>query len=598
MLTINTNSTSLIAQNNLSKSQSALSTSLQRLSSGMRINSAADDAAGLAISTRMGSQINGINQAVRNANDGVSLTQTADGAMASISDSLQRMRDLAVQSSNATNSASDRAALQGEVNQLVQQINSVASNTSFNGVNLLDGSFSNQAFQVGANQGETLQVGSIASAKADSLGVGTTSSFSTTVTSAAVVKGAIGAAGVTVNGYGVGPSVNDGVSDGAGAESAIAKAASFNAVSGATGVTASVTATSVTGAAPTTLAAIAGNNTDYISVNGVKIGAIALGITVTDQGSNVAAAVNAVANQTGVTASVNTSTGAVTLTAQDGRNISLIGKGTGATATNTGLTLSTDAAAAGATTSSVVGAGTAAVGALAAGDLTINGLDVGAVVAGTTVTTQGDNVAAAINALSAKTGVTATNAAGKLTLAVAAGHDITVGGNSTNAAATVTATGLGAGAVFTASTATITYGGVKLNTTSSSGITLGGKDIGTINQTAKANAATSTFGTGVSSIDVSTAAGAASAISTIDSALQSVNASRANLGAIQNRFTAVVSNLQTTSTNLSAAKSRITDTDFAAETANMTRNQILQQAGTAMLAQANALPQSVLSLLK
>ncbi|WP_300434991.1 flagellin [Zoogloea sp.] len=583
---INTNTASLNAQRNLGTSQSSLTTSLQRLSSGLRINSAKDDAAGLAISDRMTSQIKGLNQAARNANDGISLAQTAEGALQSVGDSLQRMRELAVQASNATNSASDRASLQKEVDQLVSQINTVSSQTSFNGVKLLDGTFSSQTFQVGANKGETINISSIASAKADSLGVGTTSSYSTSVTGS-VTSGAISAAGITVNGYGVGPTKSDGVSVGGGDDSAIAKAAAFNSVSGQTGVTAKASATTVSGAAPSATVAIAGNNTDYIYVNNVKLGAIAAGGNVTSQGSNVAAAFNAVSNQTGVTASFDSTTGAVSLSAADGRNISLIGAGTGAAVANTGLTV-TDAAT-GFATAAVAGA----AGALKAGDLTINGVDIGAVTAGTNATTQGANVAAAINAVSSKTGVTASNAAGVLTLTGAQGQDIAIGGNNTNKTATQTATGL----TFQ-NLATTTRGGVSLSSTSANGITVGGSDFALAGLTAVNTAATATFGAGVSSIDLSTASGAQNALATIDSALATINSSRADLGAIQNRFTSVVSNLNTSSENLSAARSRIQDTDFAAETANMTRGQILQQAGTAMLAQANQLPQSVLSLLK
>jgi len=580
---INTNTASLNAQRNLGTSQSSLTTSLQRLSSGLRINSAKDDAAGLAISDRMTSQIKGLNQAARNANDGISLAQTAEGALQSVGDSLQRMRELAVQASNATNSASDRASLQKEVDQLVSQINTVSSQTSFNGVKLLDGTFSSQTFQVGANKGETINIDSIASAKADSLGVGTTSSYSTSVTGR-VTSGAISAAGVTVNGFGVGPTKSDGVSVGGGDDSAIAKAAAFNSVSGQTGVTAKASATTVSGAAPSATVAIAGNNTDYIYVNNVKLGAIAAGGNVTSQGSNVAAAFNAVSNQTGVTASFDSTTGAVSLSAADGRNISLIGAGTGAAVANTGLTVATGFA-----TAAVAGA----AGALKAGDLTINGVDIGAVTAGTNATTQGANVAAAINAVSSKTGVTASNAAGVLTLTGAQGQDIAIGGNNTNKAATQTATGL----TFQ-NLATTTRGSVSLSSTSANGITVGGADFALAGLTAVNTAATATFGAGVSSIDLSTASGAQNALATIDSALATINSSRADLGAIQNRFTSVVSNLNTSSENLSAARSRIQDTDFAAETANMTRGQILQQAGTAMLAQANQLPQSVLSLLK
>ncbi|MDQ2736307.1 MAG: flagellin, partial [Pseudomonadota bacterium] len=170
MLSINTNISSLTAQNNVSKSANALTSAITRLSSGLRINSAADDAAGLAISDRMTAQVNGLNQAARNANDGISLAQTADGALSAVSDNLQRIRQLAVQSANATNSASDRASLQLEVSQLQSEIDRVATQTQFNGTNLLDGSFTAQAFQVGANLGQTITVASIASSRTSSLG--------------------------------------------------------------------------------------------------------------------------------------------------------------------------------------------------------------------------------------------------------------------------------------------------------------------------------------------------------------------------------------------------------------------------------------------
>ncbi len=473
MQVINTNVASLNAQRNLTTSGSSLATSLQRLSSGLRINSAKDDAAGMAIADRMTSQIRGLNQASRNANDGISLAQTAEGALDSVTSALQRMRELSVQAANATNSASDRAALQDEVEQLVQQINTVATQTSFNGVKLLDGTFTSQTFQVGANQGETIDISSIASARADSLGVGTTSSYSTSL-SATVITGAITAGGVTVNGYGIGPTNSDGVSSALATSSAIAKAAAFNSVSGQTGVSAVATATTVAGGAAT-----AGAIASDITINGVGIGAVATGATAAEGGSNLAAAINAVSNQTGVTAAFSTTNGAVTLTAADGRNVTIAG-----TIANTGLAVGTS------------------------------------------------------------------------------------------------------------------FGGIRLTSTDAAGITLGGADLGTTALTAGYTAATATFGAGVAAIDISTASGAELALGTIDSALATINASRANLGALQNRFSNVVSNLAINSENVTAARSRIQDADFAAETANLTRAQILQQAGTAMLAQANQVPQNVLSLLR
>lgn len=487
---INTNISSLNAQRNLNSSQGALATSLQRLSTGLRINSAKDDAAGLAISERMTSQIRGSDQAARNANDGISLAQTAEGDLAQIGNNLQRIRELAVQASNASNSAGDRKALNDEATQLIAEIDRVASNSEFNGVKLLDGSFSAQSFQVGANNtsNDRVTISQIASAKSNSLGVGSGSSYSTTLTSAAatMTTGAFTAGSVTINGFAVGATSSDGVSSVASDGSAIAKAAAINAISAQTGVTASVNATTVTGAAATTQAtAIAGDATDFVKINGVNIGAIAGDASAVVKGSNVAAAINKVTNQTGVTASVDTA-GVVKLTAKDGRNIDIDLGGT-ATAATTGLTEATS------------------------------------------------------------------------------------------------------------------VGSFTLTSTSSSGITLGGTDAaaaGDLGIAAGYTATTQTSGAGVSSLDLTTAAGAQSALSTIDAALTTVNSSRASLGAYQNRFESVVSNLQTKSENLSASRSRIQDADFAKETASMTRGQILQQAGTAMLAQANSLPNGVLSLLR
>jgi flagellin len=486
---INTNIASLNSQRNLNASQNSLTTSLQRLSSGLRINSAKDDAAGMAISERMTSQIRGSDQAARNANDGISLAQTAEGALAQIGDNLQRIRELAVQSSNASNSASDRAALNNEATALISEIDRVASTASFNGNNLLDGSFTSQSFQVGANNtsNDRIAISNIASAKASSLGVGSGSSYSSTLTSAATMtSGAFVANSITINGYSVGASVSDGVSSAAATGSAIAKAAAINAISSQTNVTASVNATSVVGIATATSAtAIAGGATDFVKINGVDIGAIAGDASAVVKGSNVAAAINKVSNQTGVTAAVST-TGIVTMTAADGRNIDVALGGT-ATAATTGLTTAT------------------------------------------------------------------------------------------------------------------TVGSFTLSSNSANGITLGGTDAGVaadLGIAAGYTAATQTSGAGVSSLNLGTAAGAQAALSTIDTALASVSSSRASLGAYQNRFASVVTSLQTTSENLSASRSRIQDADFAKETASLTRGQILQQAGTAMLAQANSLPNGVLALLR
>ncbi len=379
MQVINTNVASLNAQRNLSTSGSQLATSLQRLSSGLRINSAKDDAAGLAISERFSTQIRGLNVATRNANDGISLAQTAEGAMAEIGNNLQRIRELAVQSSNATNSATDREALQKEVAQLQSEIQRVATQTEFNGTKLLDGSFTGQAFQVGANAGQLITVNAVTNAQTSSLGQ---TLFAADVTGAAV-NGTVASAGLTINSVAI----------------------------------------------------------DDVAINAANGGA--------DFAASLVTAINAKSTETGVVATVG---------------------GAG----NNEITL----------TSTIAGR-----------DLVLAG-----------------------------TGATETGFA-----------------NGTTAATTASQ---------------------------------------------------------VDDVDISTFAGAQQAIGIMDSALTSINSARADMGAIQNRFSSVIQNLQTASENLSASRSRIRDADYAKETAELTRTQILQQAGTAMLAQANQLPQNVLSLLR
>lgn len=492
---INTNIASMNAQRSLTTSQGSLQTSMQRLSSGLRINSAKDDSAGLAISQRMTSQLNGQNQAARNANDGISLAQTAEGDLQQIGSNLQRIRDLAVQAANGSNSASDRASLNNEASQLISEINRVASSSNFNGVNLLDGSFANQTFQVGANgsSNDQISITAIASAKSSSLGVGAASSYKATAagtTTAGTAQTALAAGELSINGYQVGASSGDGVSFSNADGSGIAKAAAINAISGQTGVTATVGATTVAGAASTTGLAIASGD---IKINGVNLGALSASNAGAERGAQVAAAVNAISSQTGVTATFDTSTGAVALAAADGRNIT--------------VTASTNAEAA-----------------------------------------------------ASNTGITAT-----------------VGASTTK-------------------TSTL-----SLSSTSSAGITLAdgtGAGLAKTGLTGGFTSAAVTVGAGVSSLNLSTAAGAQSALATIDSAIASVNSSRASLGAIQNRFTSAVNSLQTSQENLASARSRIQDADFASETANMTRSQVLQQAGTAILAQANSAPNGVLALLR
>ena len=498
MSVINTNVSAIAAQNSLRTTGLNQSTAMERLSSGIRINSAKDDAAGLAISTRMTANIRGLAAAIRNANDGISLTQTAEGSLASISDNLQRIRELAVQSANSTNYSTDRAALNAEAAQLVSEIDRVASNSTFNGIKLLDGSYQDQALQVGAGNEANDRISvSIASAKSSSLGVGGGSSYNTSITSAAVGATAMLSGGLSINGFVVGASNTDGVSSTGSDASGIAVAAAINAVSGQSAVVATVQKTQLAGttvadAAPALLASGA------VLINGVNIGAIGAieeAASPVARGAQMTAAINAKSGQTGVVATFSTTTGAVDLSALDGRNIAITVT-TAATQNRTGLTFT-------------------------------EGADV------TTITRSTVKLASS-------------NAAG-----------ITIAGIT---AASLTASGLTAAAGYSASTATA--------------------------------------GAGVSTIDLSTAAGSQTALSTLDKAINSITDSRASMGAYQNRLTASVANLENSSMNLQASRSRILDTDYAKETTNLAKAQIIQQAATAMLAQANQSAQSVLALLK
>ncbi|NHZ92020.1 flagellin [Massilia sp. CCM 8733] len=479
MSVINTNVASLNAQRNLGTSASALSTSLQRLSSGLRINSAKDDAAGLAISERFTSQIRGLDQAKRNANDGVSMLQTAEGSLQSTGNILQRVRELAVQSSNATNSAGDRKAIQAEVGQLLSEADRISQTSEFNGLKLLDGSFGTATFQVGANAGQTIQA--------------TTANFRT-------------------NNYG------------------------NNEVSTTAPATTATTSTAYT-AGSFALQGLATKN---------------IAVTATDTAQSLAATINGASATTGVTADAKTEE-AISLTA--GGVYALAVTSDNSTAANVTFT---------------VGAATNASGLASA--------------------------VSAFNDVSSKTGVTAklNSTNDGLVLTNAAGNNITIANNSASASVTgsaINAAGtVAAGVPMATGTTSTSMGYVAMNSDKGFSIGSTGSNAVTLNTAATLNT--------VSGVDVSTAKGASDALKVLDSALANVNSQRASFGALQSRFETAVSNLQSTSENLSASRSRIQDTDFASETAKLTRGQILQQAGTAMLAQANSLPNGVLSLLR
>ncbi|CAN7149019.1 flagellin [Pseudorhodoferax sp. LjRoot39] len=404
--TINTNTISLNAQRNLSSSQSSLAMSMQRLSSGLRVNSAKDDAAGLAISERMNTQIRGNTVAARNANDGISLSQTAEGALGKVGDMLQRMRELAVQSSNATNSADDRKALQAEVSQLVDEIDRVAKQTSFNGTKILDGSFSGAVFQVGANSGDNISVGSLTDSRATGL--------------ADVVYAYDQTTGIVAS------SITD--------TSAITNTAALQINDGTTTW---------------------------------DLGAIAEAKSGSDRLGQMVEAINRKTADTGVTAFL----------------------------------------------------------------------------------TRGGDGLYTIDLMSSKT---------------------TTDGNAT----TVTLTGFTA-TNFGYAAAAVGAAGTSLSATS-----------------------TTTDSLGIDTLSIDTQANAWVALKKIDSAIDQVNNARADLGALQSRFENSVGSIEIQVENLSASRGRIVDADFAKETANLSRTQILQQAGTAMVAQANQLPQGVLALLQ
>ncbi len=505
--TINSNLNSMTAQRNLTTSQASLSTAIQRLSSGLRINSAKDDAAGLAISERFTSQIRGLNQSVRNANDGISMVQTAEGALASSSAILQRVRELAVQSVNSTNTADNRAALNAEVGQLTSELDRIAKTTQFNGKNILDGGVTSSDFQVGANANQTITT--------------TSGNFQAT----AYGNFRIGATKATGSGAGD-------VTEGSAAEAHASSA--------------SATTNRVVGG-DFTLSGSAGSKViDY------KANATA---------KDVASLINAQTGSTGVAATARTEVDVGSMQATSAYSFDLTSDN------GTAITVSFSTGAKN-----------------AAGALDKDGLS-------TAMT--------AFNDKTSQTGVSAKiNTAGDgLTLTNATGNDITLTGRAGSTAGVT----LGSATTTTASIAdgatAVGTGHIVLDSDKSFAVTKG---------TAGAVVATDFFTQAsssgqlqsVNSMDVSTVDSANRTIAIVDAAISAVSGQRAKFGALQSRFETTIGNLQVTSENMSASRSRVQDADFATETAGLSRAQILQQAGTAMVAQANQLPQGVLALLR
>ena len=781
MVGINTNINSLNAASTLNSNSVAQSSAMQQLSTGLRINSSKDDAAGLAIVTGMNSNIRGVIMAVRNISDGISLSQTADSALSSVTNMLQRMRELAVQSSNGTLTSSNRASMQLEVTQLVSEINSIGNTSNFNGIKLFDGSASNLKLQTNAYAGNTVTLG-VSAMNSNLLGLGSRSGLTATGFGYAGTSYGISAAvspsmpvkslssgDLILNGVTVGSSTSasDTLSSSFNSASAIAKVAAINAVSAQTGVTATALSTDASGIAMTAFVPTAGTATlsASLNINGVTISGINLvGNTSTDRATTVAA-INSYSSQTGVVA---TDTGSdytgVSLSAADGRNITaqvyntfaggtantvtaaMMGVNANAvatTATNPAANLFTGSFVLASTTNSPItiattvtgnisnsglsvgtynanttymsslqrgtvngaAAGTAATIAsatamsLQSGDLVINGVAIGAALSsydkasdttatGSLKSASAIAMAAAINAQSSATGVTATanantfvgtnftafTAAQKanlyingvqiaisttsttgakaadvvnainayagstgvvasdngqgLTLTAQDGRNLELGigtaggvtltaanlglspsvatiGNSGTSGYTAIATAVDS--LASASYASTYYAGVTLSSQTNFTITAGSKGSSATNNalvdlnSLGFQAGTyggSNNGTSISQINIGTVAGSQTAMTAIDAALSTISNQRSNLGAIQNRLQSAVDNLTTSTTNLQTAQGRIQDTDYSATTTALSKAQIISQAATAMLAQANQQPQLVLSLLK
>jgi flagellin len=496
-LTVNTNVASLNTQRNLNASSNALSTSLQRLSTGSRINSAKDDAAGLQISNRLTSQVNGLGVAVRNANDGISLAQTAEGALQQSTNILQRMRDLSLQSANGSNSTTERQALNQEVGQLKEELNRIADTTTFGGQKLLNGDFGTKQFQVGANANETIGV-SINSASSLNIGA---NRFDAAGTGMGTVGAGAAAPASTIGGTAaqlniIGPS-GSATTANILAGSAAAAASSINLITGNTGVTADAR----TGVQ---LSGLSAAGTVAFSLTGDTAGGAASISAVISNPTDLrdlSAAINAQSSKTGISATLTSNNTKIELISEKGDDIVFGGFGS----STAGLTLD------------------------------LNEIDYsGAVTTTTDQLTQATDVAARVT------------------------------------------------------------GNIRMESSGAFQVQGVGANVAGL---ASATSAISTLST-VSSVDISTQSGAQGAVSVIDAAIAGIDKNRASLGATQNRFENTISNLQSISENVSAARGRIQDTDYAVETANLSKNQILQQAGTAILAQANQLPQAVLSLLR
>ncbi len=634
MTVIGTNIGSLRAANATTSASEALKSSMERLSTGKRINSAKDDAAGLAIASRMTSQIKSMNVAMRNANDGISMAQTAEGALGEVTNMLQRMKELATQSANGTLGASERKALQSEVSQLSAQINDISKTTNFNGINLLDGSAKGVTLQTGTNAGQTISVSLAATSTADLGLTGNTAMGQVTTGRVSATSGPSAADDLTFNGK----NAFVDASAAAGADGAASLATAINANSSTSGVTARAF-NSLTGELPTATTFAAGAVTINDGTNTYSIGAAssvdelvsninrdAAGVTASIKDGKIVLAndtgkaftIGGSANATAGLAS-GTYAGFVTLNSVDGGALKIGGKADATELQGLGLNLTAD-------NGGIKGTAVATTAVLTTDKVSINGVAIGASTDATAA-----SKAAAINAKSAETGVVATaQTVSELTYVPSAtASDFTINGTTVSVAAnasiedvisavtTANPAGVKATAgtngklvltaesgtnVVTANTtgtpltgAGTSYGALTLTSTSGEPIRIEGANadkLGLAKQGATAGAGDTGGG-----ISIDTVANATSAMAKIDAALDQISATRGDLGAVQNRLQVTVNNLTTTSSNLQEARSRIEDADFSAESTALARAQILSQASTAMLAQANQSQQGVLKLL-
>jgi flagellin len=502
--------------------------------------------------------------------------------------------------------------LNAEAQQLVAEIDRVANNTAFNGIKLLDGSFQNQSLQVGASNDSNDRISlNIGSAKAAALGVGSNTAYQTNIQGVAVGADPLAAGALALNGIMVGASTSDGVSSVDSSSSGIAIANAINVVSGQSGVTASVNATKTNTVKELTVvggSVTAGSfSAGAVKINGVDIGSVTGVTAATAQAAAVASAINTVSSKTGVVATSTEGSDKVTLRATDGREIVITTDATADISAAIGV-----AASSSITQKAGLGRTLEATGygrAIAAGNVQINGVSIGKIDIASSAGERGGQMAAAINAISTRTGVTASfdSTTGNVSLAANDGRNISISINGVTGAnneITSDVTGLvhdaGGNTPGTYKTTTL-KSVVSLSSSSANGVTISGVDVTSLKASgfkAGTTDATSVAGAGVSTISLLSAASSQNALSVLDSAINTITDSRASMGAYQNRLTASITNLETTSTNLQASRSRILDTDYAKETTNLAKSQIIQQAATAMLAQANQSSQSVLALLK